>query len=153
MKSPVIAFALLALVSLAACADEASDPPAAGRVTFGRDQGVSFTTGAVMAPGNFSNTDVFASANGSWLKLSSGGSSPTVTRPMAWYLNGGGIPVEFQAMGEVPDTDPSDSASYIGNAKPHLAFVVETALGDSVRGWIEAGDATSVTLQWERIIE
>lgn len=150
---PTVILVFLAFASLAACADEGSDPPASGRVTFARDQGVSFTSGAVMAPGNFSNTDVFASANGSWLKLSSGGSSPTETRPMAWYLNGGGIPLEFQAMSEVPSTDPGDTVSYIGNAKPHLAFVVETALGDRVRGWIEAGDASSVTLQWERIVE
>jgi len=150
---PAIACVLFAFITLPACADEATDPPAAGRVTFARDQGVSFTTGALMAPGNFSNSDVFASANGSWLKLSSGGSSPTVTRPMAWYVNGGGIPLEFQALSEVPATDPGGGANYIGNAKPHLAFVVETALGDRVRGWIEAGDATSVTLQWERVAE
>jgi len=150
---PAFACVLFTFVSLASCADEATDPPAAGRITFARDQGVSFTTGALMAPGNFSNSDVFASANGSWLKLSSGGSSPTVTRPMAWYVNGGGIPLEFQALSEVPTTDPGDATSYIGNAKPHLAFVVETALGDRVRGWIEAGDAASVTLQWERVVE
>jgi hypothetical protein len=136
-------------LALTACGDEAP-PPAGGTVTLGADDGVDFHTGLVMSPGNFANSDLFASDNGnSGLKLSSGGDSPTSSRPTLWFRTAGMTLQTFASLADVPAAVP-ETSDVLLHAKPGLGFVVETSDGDLVRGWLSAADTESVTIEWTR---
>ena len=154
MCAPKLALALaLAVSSLIACDDDAP-PPDAGTVTLAHDQGVDFGTGRARDPGNFSNSDLFATSNGdTGLKLSSGGDSPTQNRPITWFRSGGGLPAEFADLASVPSSPLPTTADQLIHGKTGNGFLLETADGDHVRGWLAAASATSVTIQWERVAD
>jgi len=150
VPTPVIALSLL-LVTLLACGNDAA-PPDAGTVVVAHDQGIDFGTGRLRDPGNYSNCDLFATANGDGgLKLSTGGDLPTDNRPVTWFRTGGGFPQEFADLGSVPTAPLPAAVDGLVHAKPGYGFLLLTADGDHVRGWLEAASGTSVTLQWARV--
>lgn len=152
VTSPRLAVSIATVAFLlVACADDASAPPASGTGTLTNDSGIDFTTGAVMKPGNYANSDIFATVNGdAGLKLSTGGDNPTQSRSITWHRNAGMIPRTFNSLAEVP-TDLPSGFDPIPNAKTRYGFVLETHDGDHIRGWIENASATSVTIQWDRV--
>jgi hypothetical protein len=153
VTAPRLALSLAACAMLfVACADEATAPlPASGTVTLTRDKGVDFGTGALIAKGDFSNSDLIARNNGdAGLKLLTGGDNPADNRPITWHRNAGMLPRTFASLAEVP-TDLPTLYDNVPNAKTHFGFVLESAEGDHIRGWIESASPTSVTIQWDRL--
>ncbi len=152
VTSPRFAISLAACAMLfVACADEATAPPASGIGTLTRDSGIDFSTGAVMKPGNYANSDIFATENGdAGMKLSTGGDTPAISRPITWHRNAGMVPRTFASLAEVP-ADLPIGYDPVPNTKTHFGFVLETNDGDHIRGWIESASATSITIQWDRL--
>lgn len=145
-----LAFLALALVATPACDSGGGGGPVSGTVTLAKDQGVDFHTGALQAPGNFKNSDVFTASNGNALQLITGGDSPTVNRPANWFLGSGGVHQTFPSLADVPDVPPTDdmTASLI-KTKTGNGFIVATHAGALVRGWVASADAATVTIQFE----
>jgi hypothetical protein len=134
---------------LAACADDPTGPRA-GMLTMGADEGLDFVAGSVRSPGNFQNSDLYASANGDLgLKLMTGGADPTKNRPILWFKGAGGLPTTFDAFDDVPNTPAADTdTEQLTHAKTHYGFVLETHTGTQVKGWITVADKDSVTIQF-----
>jgi hypothetical protein len=147
-KIQMLTVAFLLCVSLLAC-DDGGSVQASGTITLSADQGVNLVTGQLQDPGNFANSDIFTSTSGATLKLSTGGSDPTVNRPVTWFRSVGGIVPTFGALDEVPDIRPDDSmtASLVipetGNG-----FVVKNADGSYTRGWLQSVGGSSVTIEF-----
>jgi hypothetical protein len=146
--------ALLAFVTCWSLAcDDAGAPPDAGNATLAKDQGLDFATGRVRDPGNFGNSDLFASANGdSGMKLASGGASPTDNRPITWFQTSVGIYTEFPDLASVPSAPAPTTVDHLVHAKSGYGFLLVTAQGDLVRGWLRTASATSVTVDWQRVL-
>jgi len=150
------AFSVILCLSLAvacvAAGCDSSDPgdPASGEVTFGADEGVDLFSGKVRDPGNYANSDLFASANGDGLKLSTGGEDIVHSRPVNWFKTGGGVAQRFDSLAEVPTDPPADGAVIepLINARTGNGFVVERADGGYTRGWIKSADTSSVTIEF-----
>ena len=140
---------ILPWAALAACADDPTGPRA-GTLTMGADEGLDFVSGSVRSPGNFKNSDLYAAANGDLgLKLLTGGPDATKNRPIVWFKGPGGLPATFDAFDDVPNTPAADTdTEQLTHAKAHYGFVLETHTGTQVKGWIEAADKDSVTIQF-----
>lgn len=144
---------VLAAGALPACDSDATGAPDSGTVSLGPDDGVDFQTGKKKSPGNFANADVIVTANGdSGMRMASGGSGPTTSRPLLWFKTAGGLPQAFDALASVPSTPAPTTADVILNAKTGYGFIVEAKGGDLVRGWVSAASASSVTLEWARVV-
>ncbi len=142
----------LVLALLAACDSGGGSYPTAGTTTITPDQGINFHTGQLQDPGNFKNSDLFATQNGSALKLATGGDTPTVNNPANWFRSGGGVHETFASLVDVPETTPTDDMTdSLVKAKVGNGFVIRTHGGLYVRGWIEAASDASVTIQWQRV--
>lgn len=152
MKCAVrIVMSIVCLVSFGSACDSADGPgdPVAGTVTFGADEGVDFFTGKVHDPGNFSNSDLFASRSGDGLKLATGGDDPTDNRPVNWFKSGGGVPQTFASLAEVPTDRPGDAmVEPLVKAKTGNGFLVQRADGGYTRGWIASADGGAVTIEF-----
>lgn len=147
----LVALTVAAVSPLLACGDDAA-PPDAGTITLGRDQGVDFGTGKVRDPGNYANADLFATHNGdAGMKLATGGDNPTHNRAITWFRNGG-LPGQFPDLASVPKAPLPTTSDQLVHAKTGNGFLLETADGDHVRGWLATASATSVTLEWQRVI-
>lgn len=145
---------LLAPFLSLACDSDPTPPPDAGTVVLAHDGGVDFATGTVVTPGTYANTDLYASTNGdSGMKLATGGPTIVENRPINWFKTGGGIATEFPDLASVPVTPLPTAVDAMLHAKPSLGFLLETAAGDHVRGWISAASSSSVTIEWERVAE
>ena len=145
---------LLAPLFSLACDSEATPPPDAGTVVLAHDEGVDFATGTTVTPGTHSNTDLYASTNGdSGMKLTTGGATIIENRPISWFKTGGGIATEFPDLASVPVTPLPTAVDAMLHAKNSLGFLLETADGDYVRGWISSATSSSVTIEWERVAE
>lgn len=145
-----LVFVALACLASTACDSAGSGGPVSGTITLTKDQGVDFHTGALQAPGNYKNSDIFTSSNGSALQLSTGGDSPADNRPANWFLGGGGVHQVFASLGEVPDGAPTeDMTASLIKAKAGNGFIVTTHARALVRGWIASADAETVTIQFE----
>ncbi len=119
-----------------------------GTVTFGHHQGVDFQTGALMDPGTFANSDLYAATNGSsGLNLLPGGQTSANTRAVDWNVLGG-VPQTYTSLAAVPDAAPTATATLV-NAKTGNGGVVANKAGGRTRVWISSASATSVTLQFE----
>lgn len=119
-------------------------------VVLGAETGVEFATAMKMVPGNYANSDVYATANGDHLKLTVGGPSPTKSRLAHWYKTGGGVNQTFDALAVVPTEipveeihEPSLLKAQVGNA-----FVVETMHGAYVKGWLSQASQDTVTIEF-----
>ena len=153
MKTVLSWLSALMIVAAAGCADGGGGGSAAGAVTFGADEGVDFGSGQVKSPGNYVNSDLFATANGALLRLSTGGSSPTKSRPVNWFKPGG-VPWTFESLDEVPDETPGEAMGLpLLNGAPGNGFVALSMDGAWVKGWIEAIDGSSVTLHFAPMAE
>lgn len=141
------------LLLLAACDSGGGSLASSGTVVIEAGQGVSFATGQLRSPGNFKNSDLFASANGTALKLATGGPSPTTNNPVTWFRTAGGVHETFANLDEVPTTLPTaDDTEALVRAAAGNGFVAQAHDGGYVRGWISTADRTSVTLQWRRVV-
>ena len=135
------------------CDADATGAPESGTVNLGPDDGVDFQTGRKKTPGNYANADLVATANGdSGMRLASGGSSPTTSRPLLWFKNAGGLPQQFTDLASVPSSPEPTGSDVILNAKAGYGFLVEAKNGDLVRAWISAASAEDLTLQWARVV-
>lgn len=145
----VVALSLVATAFAAGCdsADGEDDSIKSGTLTIRADQGIDFRTGAVVDPGNFSNSDLIASDNGDHLKLATGGDSPVDNRRVNWFLGDGGTFDSFADLNEVPLTKPDvDENQALVRATEGRGFVLETRGDGWVRGIINSADASSVTV-------
>lgn len=145
-------FVALAL-TLLACGDEASAPPQSGSTILTRNTGLDFTTGDLVSPYDF-DTDLYATENGeSGMRLATGGKDATHNRPVIWFRNAGGVLRTFASLSEVPTDRPAnDSTVPLPNAKTGYGFVLQSIDGDYIRGWISSATATSVSIEWDRLI-
>lgn len=144
--------ALLVAALTPACGDDATPPPATGTATLTKNTGLDLTTGQVVTPGNYRNSDLFATENGSsGLRLATGGANPTDNRPIVWFRNAGNVLRTFASLSEVP-TDTPSFADTLPNAKTGYGCVLRTAGGDHVRCFVSSATATSVTIEWDRLV-
>jgi hypothetical protein len=123
-------------------------------VTLLAEHGVDFATGQVVAKANFGNSDIFATAGKSFLKLSTGGPNATAGRPLRWFTSASGFIRTFNNLGEVPLALPTldNGARSLVHAKPYVGFVVQNNLSNLyARVWIEAGNEHSVTLNYQLV--
>jgi hypothetical protein len=140
-------------LSTAACGDEASAPPQSGSTILTRGTGLDFTTGRLENPGTYANTDLYATENGdSGMRLATGGDSPTQNRPIIWFRNAGMVLETYDSLSEVP-TDRPTGVDFLTNAKTGYGFVLQSIDGDYIRGWISNATATSVSVEWDRLID
>ena len=147
----VLAAALALALPLLACdtAGGRAALDASGTQTVRAEQGITFVDGALVESANFANADLFATRNGTSLKLSTGGDNPTVNRPVTWFKTSGGVFPTFASLAEVPTTLPSaDQTESLVKAKAGNGFVLQTMRGTYVHGWIASVDADSVTIQF-----
>ncbi|HRE90874.1 MAG TPA: hypothetical protein PK095_17255 [Myxococcota bacterium] len=145
--------ALALTLTLVACGDEASAPPQSGSTILTDETGLDFTTGQLENPGNFANTDLFATKLGeSGMRLATGGDSPTHNRPIVWFRNAGMVLETYASLSEVP-TDRPTGVDFLTNAKTGYGFVLQSVDGDYIRGWISNATATSVSIEWDRLID
>lgn len=148
----VVALLNLAL-ALSACGDEASAPPQSGSTILTKGTGLDFTTGDLENPGTYANTDLYATENGeSGMRLATGGDSPTSNRPIIWFRNAGMVLETYGSLSEVP-TDRPTGVDFLTNAKTGYGFVLQSVDGDYIRGWISSATATSVSIEWDRLID
>ncbi|MFT7624175.1 MAG: hypothetical protein ACI9WU_003362 [Myxococcota bacterium] len=118
-------------------------------------QGIDLSTGEVVNKANHANCDLWATEGHAFMKLSPGGTSPTVGRPLRWFSNSGGFMRTFNSLSEVPLQLPTaaDGSKSIVKAKPWIGFVVQNNLSDSyTRVWISAGSADSLTIQYQTMV-
>jgi len=147
----LVALALTAVSPLLACGDDAA-PPDAGTITLERGQGIDFGTGKVRDPGTYANADLFSTFNGdAGMKLTTGGDNPTHNRAITWFRNGG-LPAQFPDLASVPKAPLPTTWEQLIHAKTGNGFLLETADGDHVRGWLAAASESSVTIEWQRVI-
>jgi hypothetical protein len=147
----VLCTCLTLLAALGAC-DDASPPLDQGTVTVGADEGVDFATGALRAPGNYANSDLFFTANGdSGMKATTGGANPADNRPITWFRGGGGIAPTFPDLASVPTSPAPTTHDPLVHARANNGFLLRAKNGDLVRGWLARASAGSVTLQWQRV--
>ncbi len=129
--------------------------PSAGTVTLRAEEGVNFTTGAHQKPGNFKNSDLFATNGGSaGLKLAPGGPDATSPELCTFFIGAGGKPTSYDNLAAVPDTLPTAATSQ--PALPHATakngFVVKNHTGSGyTKGWVSAASASEVTIEWVRL--
>jgi hypothetical protein len=149
----VLPLGLVALFALGlGCGDDGGPPPDAGTVSIANDQGIDFSSGALEDPGNYANSDIFATANGdSGMKVVTGGNNPTHNRPITWFRTGGGIAPQFSDLASVPSAPAPTAYDALVHAKSGNGFLVRAANGDLVRGWLSSATANTITVQWERI--
>jgi len=145
----------LVVVMLLGLGCDSSDPitPQSGTVTFGADEGADFLRGVVRDPGNFANSDLYASRNGEHLKLATGGADPTVNRPVTWFKQGG-IPKRYTSLAEVPnDLPPDTQPEALLTTQTGNGFVLKRKDGGYTKGWIAAADASSLTIEFAPVDE
>lgn len=139
---------------LGACDAGGDSGPVSGTVTFGADEGVDLRTGKKKDPGNYANSDLYASQNGGALKLATGGDSPTDNRLVNWFKSGGGIPRTFASLADVPSDKPTDAMfESLLHAEPGQGFVIERADGGFTRGWLASADGSAVTIEFAPLDE
>ena len=138
------------VIVLAGCGGESTGEGAgSGEATFGLEQGVNFTTGAVQNPAKFNNCDLYATSGGSHLKLKTGGETIVDNQPVNWFKTGG-VPTKFNGLAEVPSDKPtSDMYESLLKAKTGVGFVLKNHTGAGyTRGWIRDATATSITIEY-----
>lgn len=140
-------------LALAGCDSAEQVEPASGTLTFRNDQGADFLRGVVQDPGNFQNSDLYASYNGgNNLKLATGGANPTVNRPVTWFKNAGNVPQKFDSLAEVPtDLPPDEQPQALLTTQVGNGFVLQRKDGGYTRGWIQAASGTEVTIQFDPV--
>lgn len=132
--------------------DDATSPPDAGTVTLKHDDGIDLVNGTLEDPGNYSNSDLYATTNGdSGMKLATGGATVIDNRPITWFKTGGGFAGEFTDLASVPGSPAPTTADPMLHAKAGNGFLLVAKNGDLVRGWVQAASDSSVTLQWARV--
>lgn len=123
-------------------------------LTIGPNQGIDFGAAAVVTTGGapFSKSDIYATANGDFLKLASGGAKITEANPVTWFKNGG-IPRTFESHAQVPKTTPSaDETEPLAKAQAGIGFVVKNHLDSGhTRCWIKSATADSVEIEFEAL--
>jgi hypothetical protein len=155
-KIPSVAV-LVALGLAMGCESESEGGDAEGAdpgITLHAERGIDLVTGQVVLQGNFANSDLYATNNGSALKLTAGGPSPTESRLCDFFQDAGGAHQVFASLGSVPAQIPTDPALDLPlvKAKTGNAFVCEThEPGLYVKGWLRHADATSLTLEIEPV--
>ena len=123
-------------------------------VTLLAEHGIDFATGQVVYKANFGNSDIYATAGSSFLKLSTGGPNATAGRPLRWFTSASGFIRTFNNLDEVPLALPTldNGARSLVHAKPYVGFMVQNNLSNLyARVWIEAGNEHSVTLKYQLV--
>lgn len=120
-------------------------------VTLSLDEGVNMVTGEHMDPGNFGNSDLYTSANGDDIKLSTGGDTIIASRAAEWFQTGGTADV-FSGLDMVPNTPlPTGSGLPLIHAKTGNGFIIQASSGTYFKGYVSAASATSATIEYEPV--
>ncbi len=145
--------AVAALLPVAPACDDATAPPDAGTLTLKHDDGIDFVNGTLEDPGNYANSDLYATTNGvSGMKLATGGATVIDNRPITWFKTGGGLASEFAELAAVPTAPAPTAADPMLHARLGNGFLLVAKNGDLVHGWVAAASENSVTLQWARVL-
>jgi len=151
-RSIVTALPFVALISTSAC--DSPSPVPSGVVTLRKEQGVDLFSGEVRSPGDYKNSDLVARASGNGLSLTTGGPSPVVSRPINWFVGAGGVEQRFNSLAEVPDERPGEDLVGTNTlVRQGEGFVTKSGDGYWTRGWIQATDGASVTVQFAIITD
>lgn len=156
LRRSTFAFIVVAALSSLACSDDvgSSTEKETGpiEVTIKGDQGIVFETGEVVDGGPpFSKTDLYATTNGTALKLATGAAKSTVHGAAITWFEQGGIPRKWNNLAEVPKTTPQDSLTApLLKAQQGIGFVAKNYLSDGyTRGWIKAATSETLTIVYE----
>jgi len=154
MRRLLSALLVFALVAFAACDDGSSETTTvlktSGTVTLMLEEGIDFNTGVVQQPGNFGNSDLYTSQNGSALKLASGGSSIVNVRAVTFFQTLGGIYPKYDNIGDVPNVKPTEDQDLpLPKAAAGNGFTIQNAAGNYTKGFILEATEFSVTIQYE----
>lgn len=122
---------------------------AAGVVTISAEEGLDMVGGGLQQPGNFGNSDLYATSNGTALKLSPGGSNIVKTRVVTWFQTSGGVFPTYENINQVPNVKPTDGSLSLPRATTGNGFVLENSAGTFTKGYIVSASDTSVTIQFE----
>ena len=120
-------------------------------------QAIDFLTGLVVEKGSFKQ-DLYATDNGSGLKLSPGGPEKiTESYAVNWFRTAGGVEQTWSSLDAVPNQKPADPDALNGlpllHAKAGVGFVLKTHAGYWVKGWIESATWDEVVIHYERMAD
>jgi len=137
---------------LLACGADGDSSCSGDKVTLQADQGVSFGDGCVQTPGNFKNSDLYATDSGTYLKLSTGGPNSAHTMPVQWNTG-----KTFSSLEEVPvpAAELSGDGIPLPSVKSNMGFVLKNyTTGDYTKVWVQTAEPNSgsITLQFEQIL-
>lgn len=131
-----------------ACVEGGTDFTSVREVTLSADTGINMVTGEFQEKGNFDNSDVYATAGSTHLKLSSGGKI-TNPRDVTFFLGAGGVHATFESLDAVPNEAPETGLNAaLVKAKPGNGFVVLMSNGSYAKGWVREADANELHLEY-----
>jgi|GEM_PF-5439288 len=157
MKIRGLRFAVLAMLVVAGCdggsGDSDCEPLVENGATLHADEGLRFLDGQVLTDQDGRTTDLVCYVSGASFDLKSRIRSGTTDRlPLHWFRDAGGKGIVYAGLDAVPDQAPtSDDANLFVN-HPAVGYGFTVATPDSAsyaRAWIEAVDASGVTLQYQ----
>lgn len=123
-------------------------------VTLQDGTGIDVAAAALVANASFANADLFATHNGDGLRLSTGGPSPTVSRPVNWFIGADKKPQLFSTFTGIPAVlRDADMTAALPIAVQRVGFVLQTEDGGWARGWVRDVTWDSFTGQWRVDIE
>jgi hypothetical protein len=122
----------------------------AGTVTLNAETGIVFSSGEVLKPGNYKNSDIYATAGSGYLKLTPGGLIPTESNPVTWFQGAGGFHSTYSSLKQVPSSKPSEESGYsLVKAKAGIGFVVKNNVSEGyTKGWISQGGSGKVIIEY-----
>lgn len=150
----VVLLSLCAATFVAGCDSSSDGPgvvtPGPGETTIKADEGINFTSGEHQDPGNYANSDIYATSMGSHLKLATGSDRPTTNRPVNWFPTGGGKYNTYVSLADVPDAPLPTDADTASLTIPEQGngFITLNAAGTYTKGWLKAVTATSITIEY-----
>ena len=77
-------------------------------ITLHDGTGIDVVADAFVPDASFANADLFATHNSDGLRLSTGGPSPTVSRPVNWFIGTDSKPILFSSFADIPAVLPPD---------------------------------------------
>ncbi|HIA04533.1 MAG TPA: hypothetical protein EYN66_21995 [Myxococcales bacterium] len=125
-------------------------PTESKTITLNAETGINFETGEYLKPGNFKNSDVYATAGKSYLKLTPGGPIPTQSNPVTWFKGAGGFHSTYSSLNQVPNSKPDDKGGKsLVKAKAGIGFVVQNNVSTGyTKGWIQNGGPNQVIIEY-----
>lgn len=157
MRQVFVVVAVGVALVLGACGGgsggEDCDPLVENAATLHADQGLRLLDGQVLSDQDGRSTDLVCYVSGESFDLKSRIRSGSTDRlPLRWFRDAGGKGLLYASLDDVPDQAPSsdDANLFVNHPEAGYGFTVATPDSASyARVWIEAVDASGVTLQYQ----